>query len=98
MRLPATLVTIAMPWPLTFSNTTTGFFPACSSFEHQRGCIEPQIDRLANAQQLVRMLGLHQVQEPTQALPVDVDVSLHDLPLMRPPASQVETLVEWPKA
>jgi hypothetical protein len=43
------------------------------------------------------MLGLHQVQEPTQALPVDVDVALHDLPLMSLSELQVETLVEWPK-
>jgi hypothetical protein len=51
--------------------------------EHQRGRVETQIDRLTNPQQFVGMLGLDQMQKATQALPVDVDVSLHGSPRRR---------------
>src|SRR5262249_54412549 len=55
--------------------------------KHQRGGIETQVDRLANAQQFVRIFGLHQPQEAAQTLIVAVDISFHGCPLLSPQAA-----------
>ena len=81
MRLPATLVTSGMPLPLTFSNTTTGLFPAWSSSNTSAVEFEAQIDRLADPQQFVRIFGFDQPQEAAQALAVEIDISSHGCPL-----------------
>ena len=56
--------------------------PRVVELEHQRGCVEMQIDRLTNAQQFVRMFSFHQSQETAQALVVAVDVPQHAVPLV----------------
>src|SRR5262249_8700243 len=59
--------------------------------EHQRGGIETQVDRLANAQQFLRIFGFRQPQEPAQALIVAVDISFHGCPLLSPQAASSYT-------
>jgi len=59
--------------------------------EHQRRGIETQVDRLANAQQFVRIFALHQPQEAAQALIVAVDISFHGCPLLSPQAASSYT-------
>jgi hypothetical protein len=50
--------------------------------EYQCRGIETQVDRLANAQQFVGILGFDQPQETTQTLTVTVDISFHECPLV----------------
>src|SRR5262249_5804204 len=59
--------------------------------EHQRGGIETQVDRLANAQQFLGIFGFRQPQEPAQALIVAVDISFHGCPLLSPQAASSYT-------
>src|SRR5262252_4474388 len=59
--------------------------------EHQRGGIETQVDRLANAQQFVRIFALRQPQEAAQTLIVAVDISFHGCPLLSPRAASSYT-------
>ena len=58
-----------------------GAFPRLVEFEHQRRRIETQIDRLADPQQFVRILGFNQPQEAAQALAVEIYISSHGCPL-----------------
>src|SRR5262245_14743966 len=54
--------------------------------EHQSRGVETQVDRLAYAQQFARIFGLHQPQEPAEALSVAVDVLFHSYALLSPPS------------
>ena len=58
-----------------------GAFPRLIEFEHQRRRFETQIDRLADPQQFVRILGFNQPQEAAQALAVEIYISSHGCPL-----------------
>ena len=58
-----------------------GAFPRLVELEHQRRRIETQIDRLADPQQFVRILGFNQPQEAAQALAVEIYISSHGCPL-----------------
>ena len=58
-----------------------GAFPRLLELEHERRRLETQIDRLADPQQFVRILGFNQPQKAAQALAVEIYISSHGCPL-----------------